>query len=418
MTPSPPLEVPDEADPVELDNLYPALVECFGIILLGYVAKRFNLISDVETKGISTFTTTFALPALIFGSLIRLSLHEVNWTFLGCICLAKSLLFMVVLIVSLFSVRPFNPGKCGLYAIFTTQSNDFALGYPILVAIYGKSHPECPSYLYLMAPISLVILNPIGFIFMESSRTQSQTIPLRKKIWSVFKGIVTNAIIIMTLLGVIFNFIFEGKPPAFLNQFLSTLGAAFSATALFVLGMRMVGSCNSLSKVPWMTTLILIALKIIVLPLVAREIVSQVIQLGPSANETEHLSNFAFIYGTFPTAPSVFVFSAQYDLDQDLIAFAMVACTVVAAPIMFVSAHLLSLTEIDPNDYIEDLDKFLLDLSIVGVCVAAWVTFVLVSTKKYTRFPHFMTLVLVLSQVREKSSYILHSLVQHLLTRD
>jgi hypothetical protein len=26
--------------PVELDNLYPALVECFGIIFLGYIAGR------------------------------------------------------------------------------------------------------------------------------------------------------------------------------------------------------------------------------------------------------------------------------------------------------------------------------------------------------------------------------------------
>jgi hypothetical protein len=28
------------AKAVELENLYPALVECFGIILLGYVAGR------------------------------------------------------------------------------------------------------------------------------------------------------------------------------------------------------------------------------------------------------------------------------------------------------------------------------------------------------------------------------------------
>ena len=26
--------------PVDLDNLYPALVECFGIIFLGYIAGR------------------------------------------------------------------------------------------------------------------------------------------------------------------------------------------------------------------------------------------------------------------------------------------------------------------------------------------------------------------------------------------
>ena len=144
---------------------------------------------------------------------------------------------------------------------------------------------------------------------------------------------------------------------------------------------------------------ILITLKIIVLPLVAREVVSQLIPLGHSANETEHLSNFAFLYGTFPTAPSVFVYAAKYDVEQDLVATAMVACTFVAAPIMFMSARLLSITEINPKDYIEDLDRFLLDVSIIGLCATIWVSFVLVTTKKFVRVPHFMTLALVVSQV-------------------
>ena len=33
--------------------------------------------------------------------------------------------------------------KAGLYAIFTTQSNDFALGYPILMALYEKVILNC-----------------------------------------------------------------------------------------------------------------------------------------------------------------------------------------------------------------------------------------------------------------------------------
>ena len=30
--------------------------------------------------------------------------------------------------------------------------------YPILKAIYGQSHPEYSSYMYLLAPISLVVV--------------------------------------------------------------------------------------------------------------------------------------------------------------------------------------------------------------------------------------------------------------------
>lgn len=54
-----------------------------------------------------------------------------------------------------------------LFGIFVSQSNDFALGYPILHSIYSKTHPEYLHYIYLIAPISLCILNPIAFFFME-----------------------------------------------------------------------------------------------------------------------------------------------------------------------------------------------------------------------------------------------------------
>ena len=103
------------------------------------------------------------------------------------------------LLVTYFIGR--RPGRAGLFAIFSTQSNDFALGNPILQAIYSLSHPDFQSYLYLLAPISLVILNPIGFVFMEIGKQQDQAAGtnLNNSKWvlvkSVIKGICTNAVI-------------------------------------------------------------------------------------------------------------------------------------------------------------------------------------------------------------------------------
>lgn len=48
-----------------------------------------------------------------------------------------------------------------------TQSNDFAFGVPILSALYGKSHPDYVLFLYLLSPISLVVLNPLAFALCE-----------------------------------------------------------------------------------------------------------------------------------------------------------------------------------------------------------------------------------------------------------
>lgn len=138
-----------------------------------YLAGLFKIISNHETKGLNTFVGTFALPSLIFLSLVELNWRTVNWTFLLAILIAKSIVFFSVGIVTLLVSRPINYGRAGILATFCTQSNDFAIGYPILMALYQRAHPEYASYLYLMAPISLAILNPIGYVLMEISKMQA-----------------------------------------------------------------------------------------------------------------------------------------------------------------------------------------------------------------------------------------------------
>ena len=49
---------------VNLDNLYPALVQCFGIIFLGFIAGKFNFISVIEAKCLGTFIETFLSSCL------------------------------------------------------------------------------------------------------------------------------------------------------------------------------------------------------------------------------------------------------------------------------------------------------------------------------------------------------------------
>ena len=143
---------------------------------------------------------------------------------------------------------------------------------------------------------------------------------------------------------------------------MGNLGSAFSATALFLLGLKMVGrvktvkgnlrylilNCFSwiISKISliicrrflwaislhlfvqifagtlWIAPLILIFCKILILPLLARELASVLLTPSNSYNSTEvrEFSDFAFLYGTFPTAPTVFVYASQYNVMPEIIA--------------------------------------------------------------------------------------------------
>jgi predicted permease len=115
-----------------LSQLYPALIQVFVVILSGYMCGRSGWISDVEGQGINTFVSRFALPCMLFRAMATLNFAQVNWTLMSCVLISKSVVFFVVLILTiLLSSRPIKYGRAGIFAITATQSNDFALGFPI-----------------------------------------------------------------------------------------------------------------------------------------------------------------------------------------------------------------------------------------------------------------------------------------------
>lgn len=121
--------------------------------------------------------------------------------------------FVLVCVLTLMVASPDSRySKAGLYAIFATQSNDFALGYPIgeidavcqlekntvfkshrvcissslflcfcflVDALYQSTYPEYLQYIYLVAPVSLMLLNPIGFALCEVQRWRQASHPQR-----------------------------------------------------------------------------------------------------------------------------------------------------------------------------------------------------------------------------------------------
>lgn len=107
------------------------------IIACRYLAGRLNIITNTEAKGLNTFVGTFALPSVIFLSLAELNWSTVNWNFLLSILISKTIVFLAVAIISLLVARPVNYGRAGLLAIFCTQSNDFAIGFPIGELVRG-----------------------------------------------------------------------------------------------------------------------------------------------------------------------------------------------------------------------------------------------------------------------------------------
>ena len=112
----------------------------------------------------------------------------VDWYVILAVSLGKLIIFLFTLVVVLVISRGKSVGLAGLLAIFTSQSNDVALAYPVrkfdnrmfmlishyLPYVVRLLYPDLASYIYLFAPAQLVILNPFAYFALEWHKTQEK----------------------------------------------------------------------------------------------------------------------------------------------------------------------------------------------------------------------------------------------------
>uniref|UniRef100_A0A8C6WAH4 G protein-coupled receptor 155 n=1 Tax=Nannospalax galili TaxID=1026970 RepID=A0A8C6WAH4_NANGA len=360
----------NDSPSMSITRLFPALLECFGIVLCGYIAGRANVITSTQAKGLGNFVSRFALPALLFKNMVVLNFSNVDWAFLYSILIGKASVFFIVCVLTLLVASPDSRfSKAGLFPIFATQSNDFALGYPIVEALYQTTYPEYLQYIYLVAPISLMMLNPIGFIFCEiqkSKDTQNASQNKAKIVGLGFLRVLQNPIVFMVFIGIAFNFILDKRIPVYMENFLDGLANSFSGSALFYLGLTMVGKIKRLKKSGFVVLILLITAKLLVLPLLCREMVELLDKNDSVVNHTS-ISNYAFLYGVFPVAPGVAIFAAQFNMEVEIITSGMVISTFVSAPIMYVSAWLLTFPTMDAKPLAYAIQNVSFDISIISL---------------------------------------------------
>ena len=143
-----------EIESESLANLFPALVQIFLTIFVGYLAGYCNIINSEQANGLNIFVGKFSLPVMLFMSLFKLDFSTIDWNFLLAIFATKVTIFFGIVGLSSICGKKLNFGIGAILGIFCTQSNDFGMGLPILYAVYGTDNIFV-NYLYLVAPSSL-----------------------------------------------------------------------------------------------------------------------------------------------------------------------------------------------------------------------------------------------------------------------
>lgn len=133
-------------------------------------------------------------------------------------------------------------------------------------ALYKTTYPEYLQYIYLVAPVSLMILNPVGFGFCEIQKWKQQANGQQNKVvivGHVILQVMKNPIVFMVIVGIIAHFLLRQTIPTFMGEFVDGLANSFGGAALFYLGLTMVGQLGKLSKTTVVTLILLITAKLL-----------------------------------------------------------------------------------------------------------------------------------------------------------
>ena len=108
--------------------------------------------------------------------------------------------------------------------------------------------PSLTQYVYLFAPISFLVINPIMFVLMELGTATPAAARRSKSAIArhVLRNVITSPPVAATLVGLVVNLASGGQTNGYVSQPLALLGDAFSCLALLALGASIVGRLHVL----------------------------------------------------------------------------------------------------------------------------------------------------------------------------
>eukprot|EP00937_MAST-01D_sp_MAST-1D-sp2_P002656 g2656.t1 len=359
-----------------------ALAQIFSVIGVGYVVLSTGFLSESSKAGIGQLVGRLALPAALFRAIATAKLDGLVFSVLAAQVVSKLVLLVITVGVGLALDRSAGRWKtAGIFGLFVVNSNDLALGVPMMTALY----PELVVYIFVFALLNNVIQLPLTFAMLEVGVAQERQQQQAKAqggdegeggkggqggiALKVVRNLATNPVIAMAFLGLVYNFAFGNSLPYTVDQALRILANAFGCGALVLTGMSSVGKLGAATGKGAAIPIFLTVAKSVLLPIIVRYVgLAFGVQGEPGGAD---LQSMLFLYGAIPTAAGTVVFALAYDALPAQISSSSVINLVLAAPLMFLSTVLATVHDQRALfNSTHDLAEWLCYLSIAGT---AWV---------------------------------------------
>eukprot|EP00929_Paragymnodinium_shiwhaense_P085741 TRINITY_DN4616_c0_g1_i2.p1 TRINITY_DN4616_c0_g1~~TRINITY_DN4616_c0_g1_i2.p1 ORF type:complete len:721 (+),score=130.13 TRINITY_DN4616_c0_g1_i2:242-2404(+) len=335
------------------------LIQTFSALGLGFLCVRAGFIDIArgDMGALRFYIGQIGLPLLVFEKLAKTCLSSLRWEVILACSMGKLMVYVATFALTYFgyNTRRKSSGSrlitATSFAFFTCASNDLAIGFPVLHALYGDAKD-----LYVVANLFIfqVIFQPVSLIFFElfhamklsqEGSPEAAAAGKRETLGKALKGIMQNMIILATVAGYVYQLLFgkegiivatvvedstTGKMvlPHPLEDIIATWTAPFTMMFLFLNGTLLTSA-----RIRFWPTLLAV-MKVVLCAYFAYAFASW---FGAG-----DMADFSFFYGTIPTGGAPLMFAAKFDSPtMPIVASASLFCLLLAAPIEMTTALFL-----------------------------------------------------------------------------
>ncbi len=269
----------------------------FSLIALGFLAARFKRFSEGTHKALAEFAFGFAMPALLFRTLAlpqeaAISPVPIWLAYFGTIAV---IWVLATLATALLLKRPMADAPS--IAISAVYGNVVMLGLPIVVAMHGTA-AAAPMATIIMAnsPI-LWLVGTLHLTFADQSENRS----LLQAARTAALELARNPIIVAIMAGALWRMTGLGLAGP-VDKSLGLLAQAGIPCALVVLGASL-NEFEIKGQAPTLVTILV--LKLVLMPLVAWYLATQVVGLPSIA------AAVVIIFAATPTGANAYLFATR-----------------------------------------------------------------------------------------------------------
>lgn len=209
------------------------------VVALGYVAVKYELISQAANEGLTRFVFVIALPAMIFRNMATANLAsnaDFIWRVLAAYYVAALAIMVIGIVVGAFLFR-MGKAEQSIFAVGASHSNLILLGVPaVLILLDGSRTQPLFMIVGLHGLLMAVILTTVSRV---RARKWGE---IPKAMWQSFLVQARNPIFVALALGVIYGLLIreQYELPAPANDILKILSNVVIPASLFGLGGMMI----------------------------------------------------------------------------------------------------------------------------------------------------------------------------------